>query len=81
MAVILSGCAIFDNPKPESTQQIGSLIRTYTLIDEQGRISGTLVISPLGGAELRDAKGNLVGKLMPQISSPSVTIPQLEGEK
>lgn len=81
MALTLSGCGILANPQPETKPQTGSLMRTYTLIDEQGRTSGTLVISPLGGAELRDADGNLVGKLIPQSPSPSVTAPQQEGKK
>lgn len=81
MALTLSGCTIFASPEPEAKQQTGSLIRTYTLIDEQGRTSGTLVIGPLGGAELRDADGNLVGKLKPQPSSPSVIVPQQQGKK
>lgn len=38
----------------------GSLMRTFKLIDEQGRESGALTLDPQGGAELRDADGKLI---------------------
>lgn len=43
----------------------GSLLRSYTLVDDQGRKSGTLTLNPLGGAELRDADGKVIGTFAP----------------
>lgn len=48
-------------PEPV-TEQKGSLSRTFTLVDEQGRKSGTLTLDPVSGATLRDENGNIVGK-------------------
>lgn len=39
----------------------GSLLRTFSLIDDQGRESGTLTLNPQGGAELRDIDGKVIG--------------------
>jgi len=49
----------------ESDQAVVSLSRTYTVIDDQGRKAGTLTLLPLGGVELRDAHGKLIGTLSP----------------
>lgn len=46
---------------PEAEQK-GSLSRTFTLVDEQERKSGTLIMHPSGGAELRDENGQVIGK-------------------
>ena len=56
----LSGCAAMqaaDTAEPSR----GSLTKTYRLIDEDDRVSGTLVLHPMGKAELRDADGRLLG--------------------
>ncbi len=79
MILVLGGCASSGSKSAEP--QIGSLVRTFTLMDEQGLKAGTLVINPLGGAELRDANGNLIGTLVPQSPASSGTMPQPEGEK
>lgn len=79
LVLFLGGCA---SSGPKSVEpQTGSLVRTFTLMDEQGLNSGTLVINPLGGAELRDANGNLIGTFVPQSPSPSGTMPEPEVEK
>ena len=44
----------------------GSLTRTFQLVDEKGRKSGTLTLDPFGRAELRDADGKLIGKFTPE---------------
>lgn len=84
IAIALGGCAAFTQPEPEpepTQKSTGSLMRTYTIHDEQGRLSGTLIINPLGGVEFRDVDGNVVGKLKPQNPSPSVAIPKVDEEK
>lgn len=78
MILILGGCA--SSASKSAEPQTGSLIRTYTLVNEQGQNSGTLVINPLGGAELRDASGNLIGTLLPQSPASSGTIAPTEGK-
>ncbi len=58
LVFLLAGCGGTPEKKEEPT---GSLQRKYTLVDEQGRKSGSLVINPLGGAELRDIDGKVIG--------------------
>jgi hypothetical protein len=52
--------------KYQPAEEKGSLSRTYKLVDEQGRKSGTPTLDPMGGAELRDADGKLIKKFSPQ---------------
>ncbi|MEJ2691147.1 MAG: hypothetical protein P8130_14640 [Deltaproteobacteria bacterium] len=40
----------------------GSLSQSFTIVDQQGRKSGTLVIDPFGGALLLDENGKVLGK-------------------
>lgn len=42
-------------PKPTS------LLRTYALVDDEGRKAGTVVFNPMGGGEVRDADGTVIG--------------------
>ena len=58
LVFLLAGCGGTPEKKEEPT---GSLQRKYTLVDEQGRKSGSLVINPLGGAELKDIDGKVIG--------------------
>jgi|LGVF01.1.fsa_nt_gb hypothetical protein len=44
----------------------GSLLRTFSLVDDQGRVSGTLTLNPQGGAELRDIDGKVIGSFSSQ---------------
>jgi hypothetical protein len=53
----------------------GSLLRSYTLVDDQGRKSGTLTLNPLGGAELRDAEGKVIGTFAPGGAAPVTAEP------
>jgi len=46
----------------KSAESKGSLSRTFTIVDENGRASGTLTIDPVGGVLLRDENGAIVGK-------------------
>jgi len=41
--------------------QMGSFINTYTVMDAQGRKTGTLTLDPSGIAELKDLDGNVIG--------------------
>jgi hypothetical protein len=51
--------------KEPETAEKGSLNRIFKLVDESGRESGTLVLTPMGGAELRDPDGNVIGSFAP----------------
>jgi len=53
----------------------GSLLRTFTLVDEQGRKAGTLTLNPLGGAELRDSDGRVIGTFAPGSKAPVAAEP------
>lgn len=55
----LVGCAL--NQPTDAEIQKGSLTKSYKLVDDMGRESGTLVLQPMGRAELRDADGKLIG--------------------
>lgn len=58
VSLSLAGCGgSSKSVEPEK----GSLLRTFKLVDEQGRESGTLVLNPQGGAELRDTDGKVIG--------------------
>ena len=46
----------------QAVEQKGSLYRTFKIVDEQGRKSGTLTMDPLGGAVLRDENGRVIGR-------------------
>jgi hypothetical protein len=59
VALSIAGCG-GTSKEPEVAQK-GTLNRTFTLIDDSGRESGTLTLNAMGGAELRDADGNLIG--------------------
>lgn len=75
LALLVAGCGGSPEKKEEPT---GSLQRKYTLMDEQGRKSGSLVINPLGGAELRDIDGKVIGvfkSATPAEAAPAETAP------
>lgn len=63
------------------TEQKGSLSRTFYLVDEQGRKSGTLVMHPSGNAELRDENDQVIGKFTfsgATAEQPSATVSDAE---
>jgi hypothetical protein len=51
----------------------GSLSRTFTIVDEQGRNSGSLTLDPSGNAVLRDENGSVIGSFKP--TSPAESQP------
>ncbi len=58
----LTACGGSSSKSAEAEKvETGSLMRSFKLIDDQGREAGTLVLNPFGGAELRDANGKVVG--------------------
>jgi hypothetical protein len=59
-SLALAGCGAM-NTSTEEEPQRGSLTKSYQLIDDMGRVSGTLVLEPMGRAELRDANGKIIG--------------------
>ena len=59
-ALSLAGCgAMYTSAEQEVPK--GSLTKSYQLIDEMGRVSGTLVLEPMGRAVLRDADNKVIG--------------------
>ena len=74
IGLILGGCAGSSKKKaqpPEEpvTEQKGSLSRTFTIVDEQGRNAGTFTLDFSGGAVLRDENGKVIGNFKPIESS------------
>ncbi len=61
VGLAVAGCGGGAQTKKEDAEPVGSLTKKFTLVDEQGRKSGTLVLNPLGGAELRDSDGRVIG--------------------
>jgi hypothetical protein len=67
--------------KEAESEQKGSLSRTFFLVDEQGRKSGTLVMHPSGNAELRDENDQVIGKFTfsgTTAEQPAVTASEAE---
>jgi len=58
----------------------GSLSHSFTIVDEQGRKSGTLVIEPSGGASLLDENGKVIGKFKPESPAAKPMDATSEGE-
>jgi hypothetical protein len=74
IGLILGGCAGSSKKKaqpPEEpvAEQKGTLSRTFTIVDEQGRNAGTLALDFSGGAVLRDENGKIIGNFKPIESS------------
>lgn len=70
VSLSIAGCG-GKSKEPEVTEK-GTLNRTFKLIDDSGRDSGTLVLKPTGGAELRDADGNVIGNFTSGAASEPV---------
>lgn len=71
IGLILGGCAGSSKkkaqpPKEPVAEQKGSLSRTFTIVDEQGRNAGTLALDFSGGAVLRDENGKVIAMLAAQ---------------
>ena len=96
IGLILGGCAGSSKKKaqpPEEpvAEQKGTLSRTFTIVDEQGRNAGSLSLDFSGGAILRDENGKVIGNFKPVESSeaqpseapakPEATETQSEPEK
>lgn len=68
--LIIVGCGGFMKKKEQpaekpAAEQKGSLSRTFTVIDDQGRNAGTLTVDFSGGAVLKDADGKVIGTFKP----------------
>ena len=69
LGVALTGCGSSSKkaePVPAPVvEEKGSLSRTFGVVDEQGRKSGTLVFTFGGNATLRDTDGTVIGVFTP----------------
>jgi hypothetical protein len=67
LALSLAACG-GESPSPQPIVGPGSggISRSYNLVDEQGRTAGRVVLSPLGGGQLIDQNGNVVGRFVQQ---------------
>jgi hypothetical protein len=66
LALTLAACASEPPPQPVVGPGVGGISRSYNLVDEQGRVAGRVVISPLGGGQMIDQNGNVVGRFVQQ---------------
>jgi len=55
---LLGGC--WSSSEPETV----SLDRTYSLVDDQGRVAGKVTFTPLGGGQVTDNAGNVIGQIV-----------------
>jgi hypothetical protein len=74
IGLILGGCAgpsknKAQPPEEPVAEQKGTLSRTFTVVDEQGRNAGTLILDFSGGAVLQDVNGNVIGTFKPAASA------------
>ena len=53
-------------PPPVIGPGAGGISRSYNLVDDEGRVAGRVIISPLGGGQLIDQNGNVVGRFVQQ---------------
>jgi len=70
VSLSIAGCG--GNSKEPEVAEKGSLNRTYKLINDSGLESGTLILNPTGGAELRDTDGNVIGTFVSGAASEPV---------
>jgi hypothetical protein len=67
LALTLAACGSEPPPpQPVVGPGVGGISRSYNLVDEQGRVAGRVVISPLGGGQMIDQNGNVVGRFVQQ---------------
>jgi len=61
----------------------GSLSRSFSLVDEMGRKSGTLTIDALGGATLYDANDKVIGRFdrAQAVAAPAKEAPAQEAQE
>ncbi|MGD2038969.1 MAG: hypothetical protein PVH28_13840, partial [Desulfobacterales bacterium] len=74
IGLILGGCAgpsknKAQPPEEPVAEQKGTLSRTFTVVDEQGRNAGTLILDFSGGAVLQDVNGKVIGTFKPAASA------------
>ena len=74
VGLTLVGCGGFKKKKEQpaekpAAEQKGSLSRKFTVVDEQGRNAGTLILDFSGGAVLQDANGKVIGTFKPSESA------------
>ena len=89
IGLILGGCAgssknTAQPPEEPVAEQKGSLSRTFTVMDEQGRNAGTLILEFSGGAVLQDENGKVIGTFKSADSAetkPSETQPNPEADE
>jgi hypothetical protein len=81
--VIGSSLVACGGKSKKEAPQTGSFITTYTVMDAQGRNTGTLTLDPSGTAELRDTKGNVIGSFTSKVSpaAPAEKTEAEQGEK
>jgi hypothetical protein len=64
LALCLAACGSAPAPSPVPGPGAGGISRSYNLVDDQGRIAGRVILSPLGGGQLIDQNGNVVGRFV-----------------
>lgn len=57
VACLLSACT----QERKEPAQMGTLTRSFTMVDSAGRPYGQIMLDPLGGGKLMDSEGRVIG--------------------
>lgn len=61
-----TGCSSSDNDKKKADADIGTLSRSFDMIDKNdGRRYGTVEMDPVGGGRVIDSSGRVIGNIVP----------------
>jgi hypothetical protein len=63
--LILASCSQIVPEKKEPAKMV-DLNKVYQMVDKDGGLAGTVVFKPVGGGEVRDNTGNVIGIISPR---------------
>ena len=63
--ILLTACSQTVLEKKEAPKMV-DLNKVYQMVDRDGGLAGTVVFKPVGGGEVRDNTGNVIGIITPR---------------
>lgn len=81
LAALALTAAACDNYKEKEPPKYGSLTRTLTMVDAEGRNYGTVELDPINGGRVMDAQNRLIGRIVspvPDTLAPTVSAAPLQ---
>ncbi len=64
-SLFLASCTQVVEEKKEAPKMV-DLNKVYQMVDKDGGLAGTVVFKPVGGGEVRDNTGNVIGVITPR---------------